>query len=341
MMSPMKWSKSWIGITLSTAALVPGCARETPVFVDLGRVRSATAGVEAPQVGAAAAIAASLEGSRATIKASTPDGPTPEAGQRAEAVMALLRQQTEQTLASLTEAYERRAMVESAGEIAELRARLRRTLTELDSELMETAEQTVRARAPERGRLLARLAFLAGFPVSRPRRSNVPWSSALDAEWAREVAELKKRIDSWDDETYALLDRMVSQHHEGREAVRAAVSAQIRELRESAREKASRDVSALLGAGGEASLGGLIADNPSPSRRASEVTADVPPLTVRLSKPEVGDRFVPASDRLDGLLDIFLRVHGYKLAGSRSAGRDATGEFIAWLKTTQNGHSES
>lgn len=287
------------------------------------------------------AVAVNLGGSRAAIEGSYADKPTAEAGARAQAVELLLRQQTDQTLASLTAAYERGALVESAGEVAELRSRLQRTLAELDARLLDAAARIVRSRAPQRGRLLARLAFLAGYPPSRPRKSGVPWGSALEAQWAREVAELKEQVNAWDDETYDLLERMVTQHHEGRTVAQAAVNAQIRELRESAREKAARAVEALLGDGGEASLGDLIADNPPPPRRIGRVISDVPSLSVRLSKPELGDRSAPSADRLMGILDIFLRVHGYKLSGSPSAGRDVTGEFIAWLKTTQNGHSES
>lgn len=336
----MKWSRSWIGTTLS-AALLAGCATEQAVFVDLERARAALPEAGAGWYATPPAPLGVIEGAGTTLEAPPLGRPTAEAGARAAAVLALLREQTDYTLASLTEAYERRALMESAADVAELRARLRRSLAEFDQRLLENAERIIRSRAPNRGRMLARLAFIAGFPPSRSRKSPIPWATALDSEWAREAADLKQQIEAWDDETYHLLDRMVAQHHDSRDAVAAAVRAQIRDLHESVRERASREVAALLGDGGQASLGDLIADNPPPASSASAVSVEVPPLPLRSPMFAAPPQEERPPDALPGRLGIFLRVHGYKLARSSRAGRDATGEFIAWLKTTQNGPSGS
>jgi|GEM_PF-5971660 len=336
----MKWSRSWIGTTLSVAFLA-GCATEEAVFVDMERARAALPEEGAGWYATSPAPLGVIEGAGATLEAPPLGRPTAEAGARAAAVLTLLWEQTNQTLVSLTEAYERRALMESAADVAELRARLRRSLAEFDERLLENAERIIRSRAPQRGRLLARLAFLAGFPPSRPRKSPIPWATALDSEWARETADLKERIEAWDDETYRLLDRMVEQHHDSRDAVASAVSAQIRQLRESVRERASREVAALLGDGGQAWLGDLIADNPPPASAGSAVTVEVPPMSLRSPRFGAPDQEERPPDALQGRLGIFLRVHGYKQARSPRAGRDATGEFIAWLKTTQNGPSGS
>lgn len=340
----MKWSRSWIGTTLSVPAILAGCAREEVVFIDKERVLGAVQLLAPlPHTTPVGFGEIRLEGVERTFDAEKPATYSMEAGERTAMVLSLLRDQTDQTLASLTSSYERQALVESAAEVAELRVRLRETLTSFDERLLDEAAALLRERSPERGRMLARLAFLAGFPPTRPRKSRVPWASALDSLWAKEVAGLKQRMEAWDDETYRMLSQMVAQHHGSREAVIATINAQIHALRESLRERAAHKAATLLHDGGQAALGELIADNPVPRAKESRAIAQVPPAiwkapTVQPPNPGAAP---PPEEVLSTRLSIFLRVHGYKLAQGPRQGRDATGEFITWLKTTQNGHSES
>ncbi len=337
----MKSSKSWIAITLSLLAL-GACDKREAVFVDLNRAETLLAIQPAESV-----ELAPLNASLPPTQSHWELPPTPplyaEAGARAERVGALLKEQLETTEQELLAAFEKDALIQASTEIATLRSALGDTLGEFDSRLLEEASAIIQSRATERGRMLARLAFLAGFPPGKTRKSNVPWPTALNEDWAREADQLREKLRAWDQETYMRLDELVATHHNLQTSARERVQKAIEAIRSTARQSAVTRAQEVMTSVGGIRLDDLMADEPlvPPTVSAGDsvqVAATRLNVSAIHSSAETGGS--AARQRAQRHLEIFLRLHGYKLA-QPGQGKDATGEFITWLQKRLSGHSQN
>jgi hypothetical protein len=254
-----------------------------------------------------------------------------------------LKEAVETTRKELMAAFEKDALLRASAEIAAVRSTLGETLGEFDAKLMDEAAEVIRQRALERGRMIARLAFLAGFPPGRTRKVPVPWRTALDEEWAKEADQLRRDLLQWDDETYRRIEELVASHHSLQARAREQVEGAVEAIRAAARRSAESRVQEAMTAVAGLRLEDLMADKPLalPALTGGSFV-EVPTVNLKISSPEIDPAVadLPVRSRVKRNLEIFLRLHGYKLA-KPGEGKDVTGEFILWLEKRLSGHLQN
>ncbi len=177
-----------------------------------------------------------------------------------------------------------------------------------------------------------RLAWMVGLPDPDPESRHAPLTADKAAQKAfDEESEIRSRLKEMDAE----YKRAVSERFEGlaaqRERITAEFAASLDGRRQEARAAAQREAEAVT----QEALAAMERTALDPEARlpgvpgaASAVNSD----PVSVAPWRAGDRRAESEDDIRAQLDVFLKVHGYRLTDSPARGRQKTQEFIVWRR---------
>ena len=342
----MKFSKSWTRITLSAAVVVilAGCEQpETVVWVDLQQVADQLRGtaIADEEIAADARVVATVEKEGVLPEIPPSDRGREQTALRRNEALSLMETERTETLNKLEAAYRLELRAGAIGKAnAEEEAFHERARKRID-DAIESISEWIREIAAERGRLAVRYTLA----ISRKARSGMPKSvSGADAAAKRlraEVDSLLEQMARLDQELDRRITGLLTEVQTRNEAEKARLAeskqAQIRQADELARQKAEKrlmetgrlELPDLLDAGASSLPG-------QPERRLSLTPAEASLPTARKLRT-----LQLSEDVLSARLNIWLRLHGYKLADGRETGRDKTGEFLDWINTQRVGRFQS
>lgn len=333
-MSPMRLLRLWIPITLSLSAGVSGCIKkETAVWVDVRRAASALS-VSEPQQISVDGISAAEAGVLAVIGGFSPSVKGRELRQeRREEALETIQAQRASTLQDLTEAYAADLRARAATEIATLGANIAEARRGRAGLAVEAISLLVGAKADERGRIVARLALLAGWPDSGGSRFvPIARTSVVEPLWKAEaslmrdeLAELDKQVEAQID---AVLERYEARYTAEKEDLAEAAKAKYR----MAAEEAERRAFARMSSTERQSLPRLLTESMAPLPDIGATSLTIPAAQAAAQAPRSPAALPEPLEAITARLNIWLRVRGYKLAAGPTLAPDKTGEFIAWSR---------
>ncbi len=224
----------------------------------------------------------------------------------------------------------------------------RKALDELDARQLALLKQVYdqlfiifQRYALERGPKIARSELL------KSRRPDLYVSRTTPSKFAelqkQELAAIRTLVRKLEDDYDRQATKILDDAQIQLSAEQAVLQAKFETMRANAIEQAERDARrAIEKAGQDIDLG--IGENRSVRVSAvrgesvripgsSQPSNPVPELG---ATPLINSRERQSS--LDQQLEIWLKIHGWSLAKSRSGGKDATEEFIAWRKNHRVGH---
>jgi hypothetical protein len=249
---------------------------------------------------------------------------------RAEAE-ALLENQKTEALTRFISAYR-----------AQLLAAARVTAATLESELAERAdaraEQAIDAtyslvtqNVDERAKILARLALLTKWPeLVQLNFFPIARSSAVRDKWESEAKQLREDLSALDRSVSDRIDAILSGNRALLDAESKELARRIQsefdkaetEAIEKARQRltsADRKIPSLL-----TTRQSILHPSAGGAITIPAVVFDEPPIPEPVALP-------PPSDAIQTRLNIWARIHGYKLGRGPNGAVDKTGEFIAWI----------
>ncbi|MDQ2986092.1 MAG: hypothetical protein M3R13_05155 [Armatimonadota bacterium] len=323
-------------ITLSLLALGSGCkdAQRQSVWVDLSaaaRVMKAEAAIDWPTLASTSLAVASTVVSLPGLSSSVIDR-TVVANRRADAIE-LLADQLRDTQTKLEEAYRVQLRASARVLAADLREALRERSTEGSEASISAISSILEASAEVRGPIIVRLGLLVGWPDDgrsdfvRFASQKGPVEEAWDAEAARLRAELEEH-DRWVtrriEAILSQFDEMIASERTLNEQriqaeIRRADAMAANMARERFAETARLTLPRLLSG----------ASTVMPGRGAT--TLSIPGSTGTETRTQEPAAFPIPYEVLRSRLEIWLEIHGYKLAPGAGSAPDLTGEFIAWI----------
>lgn len=326
---------------MATGSVLCGCSRTEPVvWVDVRRAE-AQLYANAPDSTGFMSRVAGLPPAIGTIPERKPStlGARDAERRRIEA-LELMALESSRLRQALEEAYLRELTEKVKVTERDLLLELRKVIRERADEVVETVWSWIQDSAIVRGPMAARYAFLSGSAYKPRPIEDVPDNVTANFEEQRrkELAELAKSLARHDQEFEARLQELLDRTNTESDAQRADVLAKIRAAYVEAARTAERLALARIQETGRVDLPPLLDLSsrdvpPLPSNRvefgsvASEVFAGgLTPLPRR------------HEEEIETQLDIWLRVHGYKLARRSGNGPDLTVEFINWVRMRQAGH---
>lgn len=204
--------------------------------------------------------------------------------------------------------------------------------------LIEEVSQWIRNEAAEVGEIKLRLALIEGYPNPRPRSPEVLRKSVVEKMWAEEADDLKRRLEALDKSFSTKLQARLEQENSfwGSEITR--IEALVKKTRLEAQTAARALAQQRIEETGRLQLPVLLDEAELQKESHSEIHVELQSLSVKPRWRETSVTQPPVDKILKTKLDIWLSVHGYKLANSPGKGEDKTLEFIAWLNQNKVGH---
>lgn len=319
-------------VTFVAIAVIVGCQRPSEiVWVDLSRV--AFAREPRPVLGHVPGSEFSLPPGQATIAGIEPSMRGRETvEERRLASRALMEHQFATLQSELEENYLRVVLADARAEIAAIRRSQSGDMRSRADTAMEEISHLVQSNAASRAQMIFRAALIVGWPKIRGYSERELSRSKLLRDWDAEGRALHARISENErmlDETMVRILRSVDQLNEQQAA---AIEAEVRAILRRADQRAAQMTRERLEETKRADLPPLLESDYIAAQPQTSRVASLPGVQARMGASEAPPfqegPVIPA--HLEEKLDIFLRVHGYKLGGSTST--DKTAEFIAWLK---------
>lgn len=324
-------SRLWIPTTLSLLAFA-GCAkREQTVWVD---VRQATRYTTALRLTypAIAAVSAETPAQALSMPAIAP--PTRgrvQAEARREEALQLMRQQSEEILSALEDAYLRELTSKARAEGLRLTAEIAARIRFRADVVAEQISSLISVNAPERGRVIVRLALLAGWPDTGGLHFvPIAHTSVVEEQWKKEADDLRKRLFAMNTKLESELDALLTAERKLTDTERAQLARQIAESLKNAEAEAITRARRRISATGREKPPSLLLQS-LPLKGEAARFASVPGTRAAVSPPPSPPNLPLPVDTVQARLNIWLRLRGYKLAsGPARSVPDKTGEFIAW-----------
>jgi hypothetical protein len=231
----------------------------------------------------------------------------------------------------LVNAYTRELAVEASALVKQRRDALDRRLRDAFDRTMQLVSNLVARSAPDRARLIVRVALISGWPDARKRSDEEVRRSAVLQQWEREAEDLRARIAAHDQEVDQELNTLLAADAAMTSAERSQIAREVRDILDRVEGEAKRLAAERIADTNRAALPdlvGRIEERPAvhPGKRI-----DIPAASARMGSATVPDLAALPED-VSAYLDIYIRVHGYKLARTPLGAEDKTSEFIAWLK---------
>lgn len=335
----MKRSRRWISTTLSLClvGLGFGCreASEEVVWVDVRHAAAVLATAEssdwptpAPDLPAIPAERVTLPGfggamiDRAMV-----------AARRAEA-QRILADQLAETQQLLEEAYRVQLRATARALASDLRESLRERISEGHEESLSAIERIIEASAEERGPKVVRLALLVGWPDDG--RSDfirfADQSGPVEESWNAEADRLRAELRAHDAVVARQLEAVLAGFDDVIAAERASNEQRVQDELRKADEAAAQRARLRFQETAKLTLPRLLVGERSFAESREATTLDVPGVGGTAVNVPVPETLAPAVQTLRSRLDIWLAVHGYKLAEGPEHAPDYTGDFIAWIR---------
>lgn len=192
--------------------------------------------------------------------------------------------------------------------------------------------------ADRRAPLICGIALTAGFPdpdasSSRSLDPDATRRQRMDFERARQYRELLRAVDQ---EYFGQRDEILATVEDRFAQKLLALTAQTIEAFQQADERAAeeaRDQILSGAADAEIQLVSATVDRPA----EEPIAVDVPSVAFPRSWEPLSAETPSAQDDLGALLKVWAATNGYKPTTDPKKGRDATEEFIAWVKQRQSG----
>ncbi|HWP30721.1 MAG TPA: hypothetical protein VNK96_03205 [Fimbriimonadales bacterium] len=257
---------------------------------------------------------------------------------RRKSALELMESERMRIVRDLETAYLDRFMMEVEATKNKLLDQLHTEATQRIEALIEEVSQWIRNEAQEVGEIKLRLALIEGYPKPRPRNPEVLRKSAVERMWAEEAANLKRRLNALDESFSTKLQARLEKEN----IFWASEITRIEELVKKTRLEAQTAAKALaqqrIEETGRLQLPVLLDEAELQRESHPEIHVELQGLSVKPRWRETPLTPPPIDKILKTKLDIWLSVHGYKLAKSPEDGEDRTLEFIAWLNQNKVGH---
>ena len=255
-----------------------------------------------------------------------------QASQRREEALQLMQAQRAETLSELEEAYRRQLIATANSEAVTMTSELSEKVRARADAAVDQIAGIINATAPQRGRVIARLALLAGWPDKGGLRfAPIARTSVIAEQWKKEAAELRKNLLALDAQLGKQIDTIVDADRQLTESERADLAKRIKTSISVADERARARAGERLRTTGRMTLPTLLTRSARalPGQPASSLT--VPGTLVAWNPAQYPPPMPAPVEAFAERLNIWLRIHGYKLAAGHARGvPDMTGEFIVW-----------
>lgn len=336
--------KSWTKTTLSAlaafASVLCACGRTEPVvWVDVRRAGAQLYATASEPTGFVSRVSGLPPAAGAIPEREPSTLGARDAERRRTEALELMALESARLRQALEDAYLRELTEKVKVTERDLLLELRKVIRERADQVVETVWSWIQESALARGPMAARYAFLSGAAYKPRPIENVPADAGANYEQRRrkELADLARSIAQHDQEFESRLQELLDRTNSESEAERTAVLARIQAAYVEAARTAERLALARIQETGRVDLPPLL----------DLSSRDVPPLPS--SKVEfdavVSEVFsggltpLPRryQEEIQTQLDIWLRVHGYKLARRSGDAPDLTVEFINWVRMRQAG----
>ena len=185
-----------------------------------------------------------------------------QASQRREEALQLMQAQRADTLAELEEAYRRQLIAAANAEAVTMTSELSDKVRARADAAVEQIAAIINTTAPQRGRVIARLALLAGWPDKGGLRFvPIARKSVIEEQWKKEADELRKNLLALDAQLGKQIDAIVDADRQLTESERADLATRIKTSISVADEKARARAGERLRATGRMTLpplGGIL-----------------------------------------------------------------------------------
>lgn len=252
--------------------------------------------------------------------------------QRRRIAIALMAAEMEKLRASLEAAYFRELEADVEATARQLTSDLAADARERADAVVAESLRYIRATAPRRGRLVARLSLIVGFPDPGPTQRPLPeGASGVERELAESADRLRAGIAQMDAGFEQWINALLEAERVLSETGREDLAARIEEAYRRAATEAAREAAERMERTGRLELPSLLDTSAGRLAAQPERRIEVPVAEARLRPAQELEPWTPRKEVVETQLRIWLRIQGYKLARGPEGAPDKTAEFVSWL----------
>ena len=252
--------------------------------------------------------------------------------QRRQTAVALMAAEMEKLRASLEAAYLRELEADVEATARQLTSDQAAEARERANAIVTESLRYIMATAPHRGRLVARLSLIVGFPDPGPRQGPLPeGASGVERELAEHADRLRADIVQMDAGFEGWIKALLEEERALSETGREYLAVRIEEAYRRAAAEAARESAERMERTGRLELPSLLDTSAGRLAAQPERRVEVPVAEARLHTAQDPQPWTPRKEVVETQLRIWLRIQGYKLAGGPGGAPDKTAEFVAWL----------
>jgi hypothetical protein len=332
----MKPLNQWIKITLSLfiAAVQVACSKSEPVvWVNLERAQQLVGQPDRVQiqqnsvhkfVPSQSEFLQQVEPSHVTQR---------ETDKKRLQALAVVEAEKNRLLNGLTKAYETELRSAVAIFASNLESGRRLKAKKLSEETINKISDIVKQNALQHGLLIAELAQLVGWPDSANLIVKPYGNDPMAIQKLTEtVDELRETITTISSKTTDQIDKILLEETSLNKEERLQIKAQIETAYKEATVEAGRLAKKKLDTIAAFSFFDVLEETSGILRMQPARHMTLPRMSVAFGNaPDRRPPKIPKSV-LEGRLNIWLRLHGYKLSDGAQNAPDLTGEFVTWMR---------